>query len=345
MAPSSATSRLQGSITSSLTSFKTLLSLLSATFLLDPSSESQTSLEHAVKSHSDAFTKLKSDLAEAKHESLFDQRIAEAQRERLTAVVESLTRLAQHLNGLRGGIDLQTRLLDQAEAVNAADALLQDGDDGDSADEVSEMSETFLQYKDAVGDAMRSLVKACCESLLDLQGAFRRDQDAPSLAATLQAGGDRIRTKLDEFRNLSLVVIRKLYGASPERRNDIFDGSSVPEEGTGREDDEAEPNEAIFLIYLCVQLNLRSTFAPIDTYCSFVFTLEEYAREQLALNDAMQSVSPSVLVDYPCADTLSPAARPRHIDMVGELCKLGQIFAQQSIETGRWCIQTKGPIQ
>lgn len=272
LAPSSATSRLQGSITSSLTSFKTLLSLLSATFLLDPSSESQTSLERAVEAHADAFIKLKSDLAEAKHESLFDQRIAEAQRERLTAVIDSLTRLAQHLNGLRGGIDLQTRLLDEADESDADSNPAVQAQGNSSADEVNEMSETFLQYKEAVGDSLRDLVHACCESLLSLQGVFRHDHDARSLAATLQVGGDCIRAKLDEFRSLSLIVIRKLYGAGPERRNDIFDSFDPLDRGEDDDEAEAEPNEAIFLIYF------------------FVFTLEEYAREQLALTEAMQSL-------------------------------------------------------
>lgn len=111
--PQSATTKLQTSIATTLDSFSTLFRLLNATFLLDrpPNDASYASLQTAAQSHSAAFTQLKADLAEAQHERLLDRRINAKQRERYAAVTDSLTRLAQHLTGMRGGTGLQSDLL------------------------------------------------------------------------------------------------------------------------------------------------------------------------------------------------------------------------------------------
>lgn len=111
--PSSATNRLQGSITNTLNSFTTLLNLLGATFLLDrpPGDATYSTLANAVKAHNDTFTKLKADLVEAKHEEPLDGRMDGQQQQRYAAVVNSLQKLAQHLTGLRSGTGLQMDLL------------------------------------------------------------------------------------------------------------------------------------------------------------------------------------------------------------------------------------------
>ncbi|CED83992.1 Predicted membrane protein [Phaffia rhodozyma] len=111
--PYSATSKLQHDINSTLTSFSTLLSILSQTFLLDARSSSEPitpeSLAKAVEAHEKSFTLLKKNLAEAKSEFL-DHRIQRTS-ESYDTVVSSLTRLAQHLTGLRSGTGLQYEIL------------------------------------------------------------------------------------------------------------------------------------------------------------------------------------------------------------------------------------------
>lgn len=111
--PSSATTRLQGSISKSLESFSTLLDLLTSTFLLERTAvkENRTSLKDAVQNHSSAFKKLKTDLAEAKHERVFDNRIRGAKLKLYDAAIGSLGRLAQHLNGLRSSTRLQEDII------------------------------------------------------------------------------------------------------------------------------------------------------------------------------------------------------------------------------------------
>ena len=111
--PSSATTRLQGSIAKSLQSYSTLLDLLTSTFLLKKTvaKDSHLSLKSAVDSHAAAFKTLKTDLAEAKNERMIDSRVRATKLDLYDAVVGSLTRLAQHLASLRGGTRLQEGLI------------------------------------------------------------------------------------------------------------------------------------------------------------------------------------------------------------------------------------------
>lgn len=111
--PSSATTRLQGSIDKSLKSFSTLLDLLTSTFLLEKTvvKENKISLKEAVQNHASAFKKLKTDLAEAKHERLFDNRIRGNRLKLYDAGIGSMARLAQHLNGLRSSTKLQDSII------------------------------------------------------------------------------------------------------------------------------------------------------------------------------------------------------------------------------------------
>jgi hypothetical protein len=89
-----------------LDSFSTLISLLTGTFLLkdEPFHPSQEKISKAVADHQAAFTGLKKNLAEARSERLCN---GPTTNDPYEDAVDSLTRLAQHLNGLRSGTSLQ----------------------------------------------------------------------------------------------------------------------------------------------------------------------------------------------------------------------------------------------
>jgi hypothetical protein len=123
MWPQSATRNLQRGITTSLESYATLLDMLVRTFLLDPQSRrgvGKTRLLRAVEAHQKGFTSLKINLDEAKSEwvlnppdpSLKVRRVAQYKQisKLYGEAVDSLTRLGQHLAGLRGGTRLQIEL-------------------------------------------------------------------------------------------------------------------------------------------------------------------------------------------------------------------------------------------
>jgi hypothetical protein len=178
--PSSATTRLQGSITKTLDSFGTLLELLGATFLLDspPGDATYGSLSQAVKSHNESFTKLKADLAEAQHERLIDGRMNTAQQHRYTAVVDSLQKLAQHLTGLRSGTELQMELLranqegrlaldEEGPADSSFTSFTETGQSRSSHrvraqkpddNSLAHAGNLFFEYRENVAETMRDLV-------------------------------------------------------------------------------------------------------------------------------------------------------------------------------------------
>ena len=108
--PQRATVNLQENMTKTLDSFSTLLQMLTETFLLEEPlhQPSHSKLQKAIASHQSSFTSLKKNLGEA-HSEWFsggpsgDSTAGRAYED----AVDSLNRLAQHLNGLRSGTQLQ----------------------------------------------------------------------------------------------------------------------------------------------------------------------------------------------------------------------------------------------
>jgi hypothetical protein len=112
--PKSATDNLQLNMTKTLDSFATLLGMLTSTFLLEEPirQPSQDKIHKAVENHQASFTSLKNNLEEAKSEWFSGLRGqgGKESRQAYEDAVDSLTRLAQHLNGLRSGTRLQYEL-------------------------------------------------------------------------------------------------------------------------------------------------------------------------------------------------------------------------------------------
>jgi hypothetical protein len=140
-----------------------------------------------VEAHAKAFRTLKADLAEAKNERAIDGRIGGARRAMYDVAVQSLTRLAQHLTGLRSGTGLQEELLKASRegrivvaeppdkgntphgrttpqpaspsqaffSPSAKEATLQDyfGEDG----RLAAQGNLFVDFREAVGPEMRAL--------------------------------------------------------------------------------------------------------------------------------------------------------------------------------------------
>jgi hypothetical protein len=110
--PQSATVNLQDNMTKTLDSFATLLRMLTNTFLLEEPLHhpSHDKLQSAIESHQSSFTSLKKNLAEAHSEWFYGGPSGVSQNSSGRAyedAVDSLNRLAQHLNGLRSGTKLQ----------------------------------------------------------------------------------------------------------------------------------------------------------------------------------------------------------------------------------------------
>lgn len=112
----SAKKNLQSNMIKTLDSFSTILSLLTSTFLLEDESyqPSQEKISKAVAAHQATFTGLKKSLAEAQSERLYggpNGGLSGRGGDPYEDAVDSLTRLAQHLNGLRSGTSLQYDLV------------------------------------------------------------------------------------------------------------------------------------------------------------------------------------------------------------------------------------------
>jgi hypothetical protein len=110
--PQRATVNLQDNMTKTLDSFSTLLRMLTNTFLLEEPlhQPNHDKLQKAIENHQSSFTSLKKNLADARSEWFYGGPNGDGQDSSGRAyedAVDSLNRLAQHLNGLRSGTRLQ----------------------------------------------------------------------------------------------------------------------------------------------------------------------------------------------------------------------------------------------
>lgn len=95
-------------------SYATILDMLTSSFLLDAGSKRMVQVMQAIEAHQNGFTKLKSNLDEARSEWILnppDAPNSSNHRQGLSHLygeaVDSFNRLAQHLAGLRSGTKLQ----------------------------------------------------------------------------------------------------------------------------------------------------------------------------------------------------------------------------------------------
>ncbi|KAJ9091755.1 hypothetical protein QFC19_008965 [Naganishia cerealis] len=325
--PQSATTKLQTSIATTLDSFSTLFRLLNATFLLDrpPNDASYTSLQTAAQSHSAAFTQLKADLAEAQHERLLDRRINAKQRERYAAVTDSLTRLAQHLTGMRGGTGLQSDLLRGTKQgiLQVKTASSFDSDASDESEEtrsrgardkqeslghgkqkirgdrdLSKAGNLFWAFRDEVAEEMRQLTDLSCKVLHDVKLAMTDLNSSADHSTLLRADHALLQAALKSFTTTTIYAINTLYhGTLHKHDSAIFGAPRTSESGS---------SEAVYLIYF------------------FIFTLEEFVREEIQLVEAMcELVAGSHRTSLPgFTRWFSPARWRRQIHATGKRSRL-----------------------
>lgn len=296
--PQSATSNLQTNLTTTLGSFSTLLTMLTNVFLLENESGMQAgslrNLQQAVKDHQDSFTTLKKDLSEAQSEWFRRKLPGEkgdrgnktrnAGRQSYEDAVDSMNRLAQHLNGLRSSTRLQYDLtkagitrdnnkkLGKASAVHTTGQIVEE-------DEITMLSTAVGMFGDLVeelGPPLKALSGACTSTLQWLRDAFLKSQSVTQRKRDVITPHefteliDDINRALVLFESTSNHAVLRLY-----RRSDANHTSSSNPQNTVHGENSlltGPDHEHVFLVYF------------------FIFTLQEFARELVSLVDAMERI-------------------------------------------------------
>ena len=194
----SAKKNLQANMVKTLDSFSTLLSLLTSTFLLEDEyfQPSQEKISKAVADHQAAFTGLKKNLAEARSEWLCGGPTGPSGSggDPYGDAVDSLTRLAQHLNGLRSGTSLQYDLVKTHRDAKVAIRRLSHG-----GSTFTNALETELvkgkAASDGVGNAENVTLRAAAAMFGDLVGEL----DSPLRALSVSARTFHILPRACEF--------------------------------------------------------------------------------------------------------------------------------------------------
>ncbi|KAG0696971.1 Fusaric acid resistance protein-like-domain-containing protein [Suillus ampliporus] len=311
--PQSATENLQLNMTKTLDSFATLLGMLTNTFLLEEPirQPSQDKIHKAVENHQASFTSLKKNLSEAKSEWFSGLRGqgGKASRQAYEDAVGSLTRLAQHLNGLRSGTRLQYELTkahsegrltlkrhsraigqergpsEYRSPIGKGRTMSNGGSDmRDDADEVllQAAADMFGDLIEDLGPPLKALTRTCTASLKRLREAFaqskRVQRETPLLPHDFHVLIDEIGSALFTFESTSNHAVLRLYKSSEFSTTST--DSWVPQNDTLTKSE----NEHIFLLYF------------------FIFTLQEFAGELISLTDAMRRI---YAVEQVRADTTS----------------------------------------
>ena len=199
-------------MTKTLDSFSTILSLLTNTFLLEDESyqPSQGKISKAVAAHQATFTGLKKSLAEAQSERLcggLNAGLSGRGGDPYEDAVDSLTRLAQHLNGLRSGTSLQYDLVKAHRDHKVA--IRRHSTYGGS------MSRNTLETElakgkatpDGPGDAENVMLHAAAAMFGDLIGEL----DSPLRALSVSVGMFHILSSIMGFTlSVSLLLILTL---------------------------------------------------------------------------------------------------------------------------------------
>ncbi|KAL0956925.1 hypothetical protein HGRIS_003029 [Hohenbuehelia grisea] len=316
--PQTATKNLQTDMTKTLGSFSTILKMLTRAFLLEEDLHplSQERISKAVQNHQNSFTSLKKNLNEAKNEWLYggpgsrardepnpngrqdesvltfreDGKGAGASMRAYEDAVDSMTRLAQHLNGLRSGTRLQYELAkaggirSKKRARDGAPEPTMDVIDEDTLLKAS--AEMFGDLVDDLGPPMKALSTTCTHSLKVLGESFEQSRihRSSKRARTVQPQDfielvESIERALVRFESTSNHAVLRLYRKSDmisashqeSLANSIYSnvesaqGENAILFGTG-------DNEHVFLVYF------------------FIFTLQEFSRELVSLVDAMERI-------------------------------------------------------
>ncbi|KAF7375656.1 ArAE-2 domain-containing protein [Mycena sanguinolenta] len=264
--PRSATSALQANMTTTLDSFATLLGLVTDVFLHEEGlhQPSQERLTKAAEDHQSSFTSLKKNLKEAQIEWIVGRggvgRIGRAYED----AVDSMNRLGQHLNGLRGGTRLQYDLAQPAATSQSKKpSNIGESDDRNFEPTTGKPAKEFGDLFDELRAPTKELSTSCTSSLLRMRQAFLKSQHGGERYVFEQHEFfeivDGIERTLLEFESTSNDAVLRLY-----RRTY---GSDFSADATDPANTAA--NEYVFLVYF------------------FIFTLEEFSTELVSLVDAM----------------------------------------------------------
>lgn len=287
--PVTAASNLQTNMTKTLDSFSTLLTMLTHTFLLEPlPGEGRRGwvrpdkIQRAVDAHQSSFISLKKALDERQSERTFSfGKSARDLSQAYEDAVDSLNRLAQHLNGLRGGTRLQYDIT--KAGLNVQQRHDYESEEGDEETYMLKAAASvFGDLIDDLGPPLKALSATCTESLKRLRESFMQSHRRIRLANRRRESfhqkefaelAEDIEKALTRFESTSNHAVLRLY-----RRSDISMTAPPTAEDTDNVDNvvltgaDNSINEHVFLVYF------------------FIFTLQEFAHELVSFVDAMERI-------------------------------------------------------
>ncbi|KAI8375782.1 Fusaric acid resistance protein-like-domain-containing protein [Blakeslea trispora] len=267
--PMTATRKLKTNMDSNLSSMRTMLKLLTKTFLLDQDT-SDTNLESTYK-HNTSFTTLRPVLKEAQLEFYCLEMMRHSQG--YACVIESLERLAQHMNGLKSSCGLQGDLKGAQKATHygTMQSSLSTPSKSTESHEGQENTTSFRKEQEesaqlirSIRSPIKSLAYTCKQTMLHLQAYITQDPtEKPSLYLLRQ----NLTSAIDLFEVSQNQALLRFY---QKRFSSQADNHHL---------------HSLFMTQTDVPMN------EVYRVYFFVFCLLELAKELLVLLECVQYIS------------------------------------------------------
>ncbi|KAK4058586.1 hypothetical protein OIO90_000030 [Microbotryomycetes sp. JL221] len=293
--PTSATSKLQQDLNRTLSSFSTLIDMLTKTFLLEGDITTKPeSLKKAIDAHQSSYTTLKTSLDQVKFE-LFDSRMTSV-RNVYEEVCETMLRLSQGLIGMRGGCQLQYELMQHDLSIRDDKEKMTDmNGHGVRMDQEQQHLRNELvvleAFKERVGPSLMSLTIASRRALGFLKSSFMRTKQGAKTRRALSHPDDfEQSTSLEDldsmkqdleqalllFKREQSQAIRLLYKTLPSTtmypRSDDHASQDPFADPTQFDSDDDGPNENLFRIF------------------NFCFNFEEWTKQLIILVEEFEDI-------------------------------------------------------
>ncbi|GAA5989156.1 hypothetical protein JCM5350_005105 [Sporobolomyces pararoseus] len=300
--PQSATSKLQTDLNRTLTSFSTLVDMLTKTFLLDDVSTRPQTLQKAIDTHQSTFTTLKASLSQAKYE-IFDSRMSGTTRV-YDSAVSSMTRLAQGLTGMRAGCSLQWDLLKAQEELKLGRK--------EAEHRFNEEKQVLDTFRERAGPSLRQLAHTSKQVLSFLRTSFVETNAGRSHRKALEHEEDEearalpaesllhLRSELEQslllFKREHSRAVKILYRSLPSETvygaEDLLESDPFADPSGVKTED---PSDNLFRIYhFCFNFEewAAELLELVDIFVQLRSTEEEVAKVQIALEKKWGIFSP-----------------------------------------------------
>ena len=229
-------------------------------------------------------------------------------------IVSSMTRLAQHLTGLRSGCTLQRTIMQHRNAtvnLSAAEPPSPSLKQPNQGDAFTNELAVFNAFEQHVGPSLRTLTHSCRRSLREMRSAFLHSRAGEKSAGHTHDDTEwgthepliglrsQLKQQLAAFKLAHGRAVRRLYRHHPsqtQHSNTAYENSNKPAIDTTNPN---EPVLCVFFFLFNIEEFVNELFTLIEAFVKIRAEEEELEAQQIAAKQKYGAYFGSLFVVYP----------------------------------------------